>query len=403
MKAVLALLWILTVAGAFALGRIRASDGAAPGFGTVTSFGDALAERDEPSRSYRMSAFLQGLGPEELPAALEALEQNNVGVTREDVRLFMLAWSRFDAPGAFAWARAWPTQWTDTLMEQAIYAWGFRDAPAALRALATVEDPELQERLRRPLLEGWLHTRDRIGASEYIAAISNPRQRGRLALLLARETMRDGPEALMRWAEAVPEDAPNDFKRGAFHLASTMVARADPRQAAQWFEAHRTRAYSAGALDGIARGWAENHDPPALFDWLRSLPSDGERGSESSEAVAAGFRAWVERAPDDAETWLSSRTPDPQLDRAVAELVRVLSQKSPASAVEWAGRIQDETLRRNHTVRAVRAWQRRDPEGVSAWLTRNDLPEDVEQSILRAPRAAGGRRAAAAPAAPRPR
>jgi len=183
-----------------------------------------------------------------------------------------------------------------------------------------------------------------------------------------------------------------------------LVAREDPQRAAQWFEAHRTRPYSAGALDAIARGWAEYHDPAALFEWLRSLPAEGERASETREAVAAGFRVWVGKAPEDAEAWLSSRTPDPELDPAVAELVRARSQVSPASAVEWAARIQGEAQRRRSTVLAARTWQRQDPEAVRGWLARSDLPEDAKQSILRGPPAVAGRRAAAAPAAlPPPR
>ena len=397
MKAALALAWILTVAAAFAIGwQVEHRE-----LASVDSFREALATRDELSRAYRISAFLRQLGPDELPAARDALETDNIGVTREEVRLFMLAWSRFDAPGAFAWARAWPTQWGSTLMAEAIYAWGFRDARAALRELDAVEDPALQARLRHSLLEGWLHSADRTGASEVIAAIAEPRQRGRLAFLLAGETMRDGPEAVLRWAEAVPEDAPNDFKRGAFSLASGLVAREDPRRAAAWFEAHRTRAYSADSLEGIARKWAEHHDPPELFDWLRGLPAgEGERASEIGDAVAAGFRVWVREDPEPAEAWLSAALPDPALDPAVVELVRARLQSEPASAVEWTARIDDEAQRRRSTIQAGRAWQRQDPEAARAWLARSDLPEEVVQSILSGPPAVAGRRAAALPAAP---
>jgi hypothetical protein len=217
--------------------------------------------------------------------------------------------------------------------------------------------------------------------------------------------MRDGTVAVMRWAEAVPEDAPNEFKTGAFRLASGLVAREDPKQAAVWFVAHRMQPYSAGALAGIARSWAEHHDPPALFEWLDGLPAaEGERAGEIHEATVAGFRAWVGRAPDDAEAWLSSRLPDAGLDPAIDELVRVRSQTSPASAVEWAARIEDETQRKRSTLLAARAWQRQDPDAARAWLERSDLSEDEKQSILRT-RPAGpgpGRRAAARLAVPPP-
>jgi hypothetical protein len=367
----------------------------------VSSFEAALATRDELERAQRMSAFLQGMSAEDLPGALQALETRNIGVTREEVRLFMLAWSRFDPQGAFAWARAWPTQWSTVLMEQAIYAWGFRDAPAALRALEAVEDAELQTRLRQSLLEGWLHGDDRTGASAYIADLSNPRQRGRLAFLLAAETMRDGPEAVMRWAEAVPETAPNDFKRGAFYHAATLVAREDPERAAEWFEAHRRDAYSAGSLETIARGWAQHHDPAPLFDWLRKLPSEDERSGERGEAIGAGFRVWLEQDPSAAEAWLSTELPDPALDPALVELVRVHAPASPAHALAWAARIDDEALRRSTTLRSARSWRRRDPLAAQAWLDATELPPELEQSILSGdPPGAPAQRAAPPPPAP---
>src|SRR5262249_32476436 len=162
-------------------------------------------------------------------------EAHDAGVTREEVRLLMLAWSRFDPRGALAWARAWPTQWKTTLSEEAAYSWGFRDAPAAMREVEEVDDEELRERLRHALVEGWVHGPDRARAGEYIASLSDPRQRQRLSFLLAGETMVDGPDALVAWAEAVPVDAPNDFKRGSFVQSLGMVARADPARAGRWW------------------------------------------------------------------------------------------------------------------------------------------------------------------------
>jgi hypothetical protein len=401
MKAAHASLWILTAAVAFALGRLGASQSEERGLATVVSFESALASRDELERAHRMGAFLRAMGPSDLPAALRALEAKNIGVSREEVRLFMLAWSRFDAPAAFAWARAWPTPWSDTLTEQAIYAWGFRDAPAALRELETVEDPERQARLRHSLIEGWLHGHDRSGAGEYVAALSNPRQRGRLTFVLAAETMRDGPEAVMRWAEAVPETAPNDWKQGAFYQASNLVARQDPRRAAAWFETHRTRPYSAGSLEGIAVQWSEYHDPPALFDWLRGLPVEGERPDERATAIASGFSRWVQKAPGDAEAWLEAELPDPLLDPAIAELVRALTPASPASALAWSARIEGEALRRNTALRAGRSWRAREPTAVEEWLAQHDLPEGLEQAILAGgPPTPGGRLRVRPPSGP---
>jgi hypothetical protein len=399
MKAAWLALWILTLAAAFFLARLTAPGRERADLRSVDSFRAALAERDTLNRSYRLSAFLQEFGPDDVPAALEALEARSIGVSQEEVRLLMLAWSRFDAPGAFAWASDWPTRWRETLMTEAMYAWGFRDGRAAFRALEGVEDPELLARLRPAILEGWLRSDDREGVGEYIANIEVPRRRGRLTFVLAAETMRDGVEAVIRWAEAVPEDAPNDFKQSVFYHASTVVSREDPQRAVEWFEEHRTQPYSEGSVTGIAVQWARLHDPPGLFDWLRSLPAEGEREGERGDAIAEGFRIWLQRTPAEAEAWLRSALPDPELDPALGELVLHLSRSSPGSAVALAGRIQDEELRRERTIQAGRKWWRAEPEAVTSWLAESDLSEEVRQQIVM-PRPTARAPAAARPALP---
>jgi hypothetical protein len=403
MKAAWLALWIGTLAAAFGLARLTG-----PGRGafdipadlqSIDSFRAALEDRDTLTRSYRLSAFFQGLSAEDVPAVLEILKLRPSGVSQQEVRLLMLAWSRFDAPGAFAWAHDWPTGWRMVLMSEAIYAWGFRDGPAALRVVEAVQDPLLQVRLLPALEEGWLRSNDadaRRSAAEYIAGLEEPRRRGRLTFVLAGEVMRDGADSVIRWANGVPEDAPNDFKQGAFYHAASVVAHDDPQRAAKWFELHRTQPYSAGSLTTIAERWARLHDPRGLFDWLRSLPpAVGDRADERSAAIGDGFRTWLKGDPVEAEAWLGSAMPDPELDRAVAELASYLSGSSPGMALDWAARIEDEKLRRSRLVRVSRAGWKSDPEAVTAWLDKNEgLPEKLRRQILR------GRRteAAAGPA-----
>ena len=161
-----------------------------------------------------------------------------------------------------------------------------------------------------------------------------------------------------------------------------MVARDDPRRAAAWYEEHRARPWTSGSLEGIALSWSEQHDPPELLDWLRGLPSDGARAQESADAIAAGFRVWVQRDPSAAEAWLEAALPDPALDPAIAELARLRTNASPDVALAWAVRIEGESLRRNATIRAARMWRRRDPGAFDAWLAASDLPEDLKQAMI---------------------
>ncbi len=380
MKPVIAVLWILSIA--LAIGLTRLAD---PGDSESSpSFDEAFAEFDPLQRAYLISRSLQNLDPDNLPELRTALEVRKVGILSEEVRLIMLAWARFDAPGAYAWAREGPVNWRTTLTNQAIYAWAHHDAPAALRVVEETEDPELQARLRQNLIEGWLRSDDKEGISEYIANFPDIKQRGRLFFRLAGEIMlAEGKDGAMRWAEALPDDAPNRLKLGIFHHIAKMVAKDDPVLAAEWFLAHRTRPYSEGALAGIARRWVQNHDRPAAFEWLLAMSSDGLRAGERDSAIADGFRTWMQADPEAAQAWLLPMLPNPALDPAIKEAAKRLLPTAPDSAMAWAQRIDDESERHAQSVRVGIRWRGKDPKAFNDWLKESDLSEETRQKILK--------------------
>lgn len=352
---------------------------------SLDTLDEALSERDELERMYQLTRFLRTLGPEDVLGALKVVEKHRVGVTAEEVRLFMLAWTRVDAPGAFAAARDWPTPWKTVLMEQAMRAWGFNDGKAALAECERVEDEELRNRLRSALLEGWVSSHDRLGASEFVASIPERRRRNRLAFRLAGEAMRDGPGAVIAWAEAVPTDAPNEFKKFALYHAAGAVARVDPERVVLFYERHMEHGYSSTALRNIAIKWSEHHGAQELIAWVQSLPIEEARESERAEAIGVAVRTWAPEAPEEVAAWLESNLPNPAFDHAVAEFARAMSDTSPEVAVAWAARIEDETERHKYTVRAARKWLRQAPEAARTWAAGADLPEDWRQQILAKP------------------
>jgi hypothetical protein len=327
---------------------------------------------------------LQQLGPADLPDALATLERRQFGVTPDEVRLFMLAWAGFDAPGALAWARAYPTPWSSGLADGAAFAWGYRDGPAALAAVEALEDEKERARLRSSVMDGWIRSDDKHGVAAHIAAQDDPRRRRRLTFVLVGETRTQGIEVLQRWVESLPDELPNSFKQGAFYHACVAIARDDPRLAADWLARHADRFYSVGSAAGIARGWAATGDYEALFAWARALPGEGEeRRRDREDAIADAFRAWLRGDADAAEAWLAKTLPDPALDPAIRELVRRRMREQPSRAVEWALRIEDEELRRKTLRPAVVAWARVDPPAVRVWMDEHEFDEAFRNRVLK--------------------
>ena len=194
--------------------------------------------------------------------------------------------------------------------------------------------------------------------------------------------MRDGPEAVIAWADAVPEDAPNSFKATVFHYAAGVVAGLDPERVVPWYERHMKHSYTSSGLRSIAGQWAQYHDPRALIAWIETLPIEAAREVERAEATRAAFRSWAAEAPGEVEAWRESASAGPTRDGAIDEFGRATVDASPAEAVRWAGLIADEELRRKRTLRFTRRWFVKDPDAAGAWLLEADIPDGWRQQIL---------------------
>jgi len=300
---------------------------------SVASFRQSLEDPDWLTRSYRFSSFLVGLNPENLPDALEALEPHLPWLLTDEFRVFMLAWTRFDPSGAFQQAQSWPPQIRRNAGAAAMYAWGFRNPLEAVRELSAVEDTELQEFWGARLLAGWAHGAYRDTASEYISKL--PEGPTRLAYLgtLAWEISKEGPEAVMEWAEGVPDDPPR-FKQGVFLKATSTLAGVDAPLTADWLGKHFDHDYVDDALMIVAGSWATN-DGPAAMSWLTGLPASEKRDA----AVRTGFRVWLNRSPQEAEDWLRSASPAVAVDPAVQFMVERTRNNQPEVSRKWAARI----------------------------------------------------------------
>jgi len=387
-KPVIAVLWILSIALAVGLTRLADTNGG--GSDPSPSFDEAFDEIDPLQRAYLIGRSLQDLGSDRLPELLEALTIYRMGIETEEVRLVMLAWARFDPLGAYEWALEGPKNWRMILTNQAMFAWAYHDGPSALRKLESIEDPELKLRLRSAVTDGWMRSDDKLGATEYVANFPDLKRRGRLFFLLAGEiVMAEGKEGAMRWLDSLPDDAPNQVKLGLFHHIAMMVATEDPVSAADWFYENRTQYFSEGALSGIARRWVQHHDRPAAFEWLLAMSSDGLRAGERDDAIADGFRSWMQIDPEAAQAWLLIQLPNRALESAIAEAVKRLLPTDPDKALEWALRLNDDDKRRTQLIRVGKRWRDKDPEAFSDWLKENDLPEEIRQKILVAPKGGG--------------
>jgi hypothetical protein len=306
-----------------------------------------------------------------------------MGLMMEEVRLLMLVWVRFDAPGAYAWASEGPSNWRKTLTGQCLWAWGFHDGPEAMRFVAEIEEPELMARLRQNAIEGWMRSDDKDGVTDFISNYEDMGPRGRLTFVLAGEiVMAEGVDGAMRWVDGLPDDTPNELKRIVFsHVAKIVAGEDDPERAAEWFLEHRAHSFTDKALDGIVRRWVQHHDRPAAIAWLMKMSDDGDNVGQRDDAVSAGFRSWMQLDPDGAQAWLLPMVPNAALDPAILEASKRLTPTDIGAAMAWAQRGDDESDRQAELIRVGARWNNTDREAFQAWLSENEVADEVQQKI----------------------
>ncbi|MDE0884344.1 MAG: hypothetical protein OSB70_02295 [Myxococcota bacterium] len=383
------LLCVLALGVGFAAGYAAAPKFSDP-VAETPALVEALQEDNLLNRSLKLGQFLQTLGPDNLDESLVTLRENRVGVSDQELQVFMLAWGRFDPAGAFRWARAQEADWRSRLEKAATYAWGFIDPHSALQTLKSVPSKGVGKAgatLDNDLVAGWRVNGDVAGLTAYLISLPASRERESMTTHLLAQIGKGGPEAVIAWADAIPEDANGGFKRVAFNRAAGVVAHANDRLAAEWYERHRGRKYTERALPVIARRWIDYHEPTELLGWLAGLPPLPGQTSDPEQirAIGQGMKWWLRRDPSAAGEWLNSMVVIPWVyDPALASMAQYQLKQSPEIAVYWAGRIQGDTLRSETLIKSVGRWRRRDREAAEKWLAEAEISEELRASILAA-------------------
>jgi hypothetical protein len=392
MKGILLALWLLTLVAAYSVGHFTATGSPSASVTSVESFRSALAESDPFERSYGFSAFVRSMTEDQLPEAVEAFEAGRAWLSDDEMRLFMLAWARYDAAGAFEQVDAWTEGNRERVQSAAVYAWAFHDPRAALEALNGIKSRFARTRLQTELVNGWSAGADKRGLGEWIASLPDGDAKQRYMGTLSRGLLRDGPEELIAWAEAVPAEPDANFKNLAVLKAMNTLAHKHRPRAVEWIDTHGDQTYAQNAAPVVVRHWSRE-DPKAALFWGLEFPDPNHR----DRAVGYAFPAWLEREPEAAEAWLLAEAPSAALDSAVRIMVRETMSRSFEGAMEWAERIEDPEKREVSIVDLVQKWQRRDAEAAEAWMASADLSDEMRQKILEGPRAGGGRRRAGGP------
>jgi hypothetical protein len=374
-KAIVAIAWLLALASAYGVGARSDWAGSTPG--ELDSLREAVQARDPVRRSFDISRSLHQLDARQLPGAARIAEEAGFWFVDQEHSLLMYAWVPIDPESAIEWAWAQPRPLDRRAKIALVDALGFFDQPRAgalLRSLGLSREAEL---LHEHMVRGWARSGATESLTDYIEALQQGKPRQRAVRALVDGILREGPDALIAWAESIPVDAERQFKRVTFKKSVHALAGTEPQRAAQWLEGHFGEPYAAGSTKVLMLRWPDS-DPAAAMDWVATL--DVEHASP--DLVKKSFSSWLEIDAAAAENWALGAPPTITLDPVRRVLVRKYFDKNPAKAMAWAHRIQNRVTRLRVQASAGRAWWRSDPDAFLAWLPDSGLDAQVRDLIL---------------------
>ena len=402
-RAAILLIWALTIATAFAVGRSTAPAGSDPARdqspenlaagsdpardqspeNLAAAIEAALGEPDVLDRAERTARLLQDLGPDNVAEVVEVYDRMLNILGELAIRPFVAAWTRFDPEAAFRHTLSWPLRDKKELgAGMAIEAWALRDPDAALEAYRQVikNNPGLQEVLFFDLLTGWVYS-EQGGVEDYIANAPHGVQNTAINRVAAKTLRSGGVDALIRWVNSITGNADyeNRFKRKAFQRGSRMVARWDSERAAAWAMENRDQAFAYDGPRIVAEEWGIKDGPGAL-EWARNYPDE----EQQKEAGREAFVSWFKSDHNAAAEWLKSESLTAFHDPIVMYYAKEMGFSAPAEAIGWCERILDERKRLGCLKKIAAKWYRRDALAAETWLQQSQLDEEARQGV-RAP------------------
>ena len=149
-------------------------------------------------------------------------------------------------------------------------------------------------------------------------------------------------------------------------VLQTWLGQAPLHEVTSWIDRNASN-FSADEIASFERKAASSaayQNPEEAVAWLleRSGP---DRRSADLEALV---HMWSLAEPNATGAWLGSLELGPDTDAAVARFANTIRRDDPASAMEWAHRINDENVRSQTVRNVLSAWQEIDPDRARAFV-----------------------------------
>ncbi len=369
------------------------------------SLSEILATRDPLQRMRELVEYVEGIDESRIAEELKSLRNHT---------------PEWDPDGKVA-AQILLKRWAKSNLDQALEYISRLDHSKAIEEVTVVLSTLAADDPQRAI--AWLDDPENtLGKSDWM--------RDALTGTIAKEWVRQDPEAALSWAEENSGIGRKGALIGVFGtLASTDPGRAaqlasrlkvddarndvigqiaqawaerSPREAIEWSSSlegdDRTRGIgevlgtwaqkapqdAAAFVDtvdedrqdyisSVGTSWGQQ-DPHAAADWLAGQPE----GDGRTFAMGVVMWNWTVTDPEAASSWLRELPPGPGRDYAIGGLAKAAFDDDPQAAVTWAAAMGNPQGRTEALQIGVREWLKRDPAAANSWLESTDVLSETE-------------------------
>jgi hypothetical protein len=342
---------------------------------------EALLLKETLPRVSRLVRLMEILDESNVAGAAKVFDEKITSLDKEDLRIFVGAWASFDPEAAMNGVLAWRLPSMRRFgAGVVVHDWAASGSPMrALERLREVKEWKTRDPAYGELVNGWVRYGDIEGVTKFVSKLPNSDGRDiLLASMMEGILLEHGVDGIIRWAEAVPVDAADKFKKTAFRKALRQVSNRDPVRAAAWYEELEHEEYATIMMAVVATEWAEV-DPEAAIAWVRARPA----GEAKDLAYQRLMIRWVGIDRIAATDWMEQADLDSEYQFLLDPFIRATAATHPDQAVRWIDRVQDPQARERLIVVVATTWRKRDPDRAEAWLEKLDLSEEIRARIAR--------------------
>lgn len=359
--------------------------------GAADRLASALNEPDLFVRAERLAVLLGSFDVEQLPEVKRAIKALRIRESVADFGLLFRFWAALEPKQAANWSLVGGNaRFTLAAVHMAFEAWGAADPAEALVGVfrANLLNADIQRTAQMALYYGWF-SRDRSELEQHVRSLGSGRERQRAIFAYALSlASADGTQAVTRWAESIP-DEPKRFKVSAFRQTMNALVWFDIDGALVWCDVQCDGEWGKSLRLMIMRTRIRTEPSGGpILEWISEMPSENpDQAEERKVALRTTYAIWVHLDRNAAVEWMRTIISDDEAPSWVRYLypryVMQIAPESPAEAMVWAERIEEEDRREAAMILVAQIWRGIDEDAAEAWLEQSSLSETAQDRARR--------------------